>query len=110
MKHLFSTFLLLPLLYNAQTKAPSLYETERGRVFPSVAKYPGQRLERSGLVVVRRSLYGVTFKDTQIPETYKKAVEKFFKKAFKGYTALKTYRLKVERYEGSLWIEGVRID
>ncbi len=113
MTPLFSILLLFPLLFVAQAKdtlSGSLYEAKRGRVFPVVVKHPGQRLERSGVVVVRRSLYGLTFKDPQIPQVYKKAVKKFFKRRLKGYTDLKAYRLQIENYQGSLWIEGIRMD
>lgn len=101
MKHFLFLFLLI---------SGSALAQQRGQVFPRTAKAPTERTNEMGTIVVTKSLYGLKFEDNSIPEVYKEAVKTFFKETLKPpYKTMKTYRLKVAKKQGYIWIEGKKI-
>lgn len=85
---LFLTGSLSAQLYPVKSKA---------EVFNSRPSYPYENLDNSGLIVVKRTLYGLYFEDNKLSNDTKKRVEIFFKQSHKGYTDFKVYRLKIHR-------------
>lgn len=108
-KILLIILLVLPVFVAAQESRL------RGEVFKRRPDTPGENINKTGLIVVERTMYGLIFEDISIPEEAKNKVKRFFAlTVFRNeYQQFKTYRLKVERqtFDHSKWtIEGVRID
>ncbi len=110
MKSLFYILLLLfPLLGFSQSKInPSRYP---GEVFKHRPDFPGEDLDKSGLIVVTRIPH-LVFEDNTIPDAYKKMVQEFFSRVF--YNEFKKlnvkYHLRVEkRAFGDIYIENVKV-
>lgn len=101
-------FFYLPILLTL-CLATTAFSQERGRVFPRTPKTPMEQVNRNGKIVVRNTMYGLVFQDNEIPQAYKKAVQMFFKKRLNGYADIKTYTLKIENYQGYIWVEGYKI-
>ena len=75
-----------------------------GEVFKAYADHPTEDL-RESTIIVHRSLYRITFEDTDIPERYKKAVQEFFKRGFNGFSGTGKFELKVKKRDNDIYIE-----
>ncbi|MGO2294324.1 MAG: hypothetical protein ACTH5N_02615 [Psychroflexus halocasei] len=77
MKNIPYILLFLPLLTAAQ-----IYPQQtRGEVYKAYSNKPSQDL-RETTIEVKRTMYGLRFKDKDIPELDKNAVTIYFKKRF----------------------------
>ena len=79
-----------------------------GEVFKAYADHPTEDLRESNIVVYR-SLYRISFEDTDIPERYKKAVQEFFKRSYNGFSRTGKFELKVKKIENDIYIENRRM-
>ncbi|MGP1479330.1 MAG: hypothetical protein ACTTJI_06555 [Capnocytophaga sp.] len=106
-KIVYITLFMLPLVCIAQSSR------EEGKVFKTNRDYPTEDLDKSGEIVVTRTLYGLIFEDDKIHKEYKKMVERFFDKSFfsNKYDKLGVkYRLKVEKKAlGDIYIENEKV-
>jgi hypothetical protein len=97
--------LLFPILLLSQTNR----SRSKGHVFKSRPDTPYENVNNSGLVVVKKGVYGLTFEDRQLPESTKKRVENFFKRRLNGYTELKTYHLNIYKRQDKWYIDTTEI-
>lgn len=81
----------------------------KGEVFKNRPEKPYENTDYSGLVVVKKTMYGLDFEDRQIPDNVKIRVERFFKRRLNGYTDLKTYQLKVYKKRGKWYVGNTEI-
>ncbi|MEG2309769.1 hypothetical protein [Chryseobacterium sp.] len=79
---------------------------EKGKVFKLRPTYPYENLDNSGLIVVKRTMYGLYFEDNKLSDDTKKRIEKFFRQQNKGYTDFKTYHLKIRRKNNDWFIDN----
>lgn len=105
-KLLYIALFILPLVCIAQSSR------QKGQVFKTRPDYPMENLDKSGEIVVTRTMYRLVFEDDAIPDAYKKMVERFFSQVF--YNEYKKigvqYRLKVEkRAFGDIYIENQKV-
>lgn len=105
-KLLYISLLTLPLVCMAQSNR------QKGQVFKSLPDYPMENIDKSGEIVVTRTMYRLVFEDDTIPEGYKKMVERFFSQIssneFKRIGV--QYHLKVEkRAFGDIYIENQKV-
>lgn len=100
MKAIAYLFLLIPFFALAQSNVTR----NKTSIYKSVPTYPYEDINRSGTVVVVKSMYGVRFENNQVSEETKKAVKSFFKLRLNEYSKLKKYRLKVERLKDGIYI------
>lgn len=98
-------FILFPIVAFGQINAARA----KGEVFKHRPEQPYENIDKSGLVVVNKTMYGLTFKDNTIEDKYKNLVKRFFKQGFKGYSDLKTYALKIEKRQGDYYVENYLI-
>ena len=98
-------FLLHPLFLSAQAYS----NHGKGKVFKSYPEKPYEDVKRTGIIMVDKTLYGLKFKDSKLPQEVKNRVQKFFNKRYNGYTDLKTYELHIEDTVKGLKIEGYLI-
>ncbi len=103
MKYLLSILLLFPLCLFAQTR-------DKGEVFKHSPTKPYEDLNKSGVIVVTKGMYGLTFEDKQLPQKAKDKVVQFFAQRNNGYTELKKYTLKVENRQGVWYIENKKVE
>ena len=75
-KLLYISLLILPLVCIAQSSR------QKGQVFKTRPDYPMENLDKSGEIVVTRTMYRLVFEDDAIPDAYKKMVERFFSQVF----------------------------
>ena len=81
-------------------------------VFKSRPDYPMENLDKSGEIVVTRTMYRLVFEDDTIPDAYKKMVERFFRQVFSNeYKKIGVqYHLKIEkRAFGDIYIENEKV-
>ena len=89
-KLLYIALFILPLLCIAQSSR------QKGQVFKTRPDYPMENLDKSGEIVVTRTMYRLVFEDDAIPDAYKKIGVQ--------------YRLKVEkRAFGDIYIENQKV-
>jgi hypothetical protein len=105
-KLLYISLLILPLVCIAQSSR------QKGQVFKTRPDYPMENLDKSGEIVVTRTMYRLVFEDDAIPDAYKKMVGRFFNQVF--YNEYKKigvqYYLKVEkRAFGDIYIENQKV-
>ncbi|MGP1500767.1 MAG: hypothetical protein ACTTJM_03165 [Bergeyella cardium] len=98
-------FLLLPFLAVAQL-TPS---RTKGEVFKHRPDTPYEALNKSGLVFVKKGMYGLFFEDNNLSPEVRKKVQIFFDRRYNGYTDLKTYQLRIENTAKGWKIEGYLI-
>lgn len=103
MKNLLYISLFLPLLSAAQTYPKQV----RGEVYKAYASKPSQDL-RATTLEVKKTMYGLKFKDVAIPTLYKNAVATYFKERLNVKKSPGTYRLKIENRQGYIWVEGIK--
>lgn len=109
MKRLFYILLLFPLVLFSQSKTqPS---REKGEVFKHKANTPNEDLNKSGQIVVTRTLTRLVFDDPHISNEYKQLTEQFFKEVFDNQykTMNKKYHLSVEKRPDGIYIENVKV-
>jgi hypothetical protein len=105
MKNILYLFLFLPFIGAAQETPQQL----RGEVFRAYNSNPSQDT-RETTIEVTRTLYRFTYRDQEIDKEYKDAVELFFKRSFSNeYDRFGKYKLKLEKRQGYIWVEGRRI-
>lgn len=80
-----------------------------GEVFNIRPTYPYENLDNSGLIVVKRTMYGLYFEDNKLSNDTKKRVEIFFRQEHKGYTDFKVYRLIIHRKRDKWFIENHKL-
>ncbi|AZA90934.1 hypothetical protein EG343_09945 [Chryseobacterium nakagawai] len=80
-----------------------------GEVFKHRPDNPYENVDYSGLVVVKKAMYGLTFEDKELSSEVKKRVERFFKRRLNGYTELKTYQLRINKKRGKWYVDNVEI-
>ncbi|WP_187477834.1 hypothetical protein [Amniculibacterium sp. G2-70] len=95
-------FILFPFLLSAQSKTQPA--RSKGEVFKHRPEKPYENVNNTGLVVVTKGMYGLTFEDKQLSAETKKRVESFFKLRLNGYTDLKTYHLKIRKRQNKWYI------
>ncbi|WP_167336367.1 hypothetical protein [Chryseobacterium gallinarum] len=81
----------------------------KGEVFKHRPEKPTENLDYSGMIIVKKTMYGLVFADKQLSSEVKTRVEKFFKHRLNGYTDLKTYQLKVYRKHGKWYVDNTEI-
>lgn len=81
----------------------------KGEVFKSRPDKPYENTDYSGLVVVTKGTYGLTFEDRQLSADVKSRIETFFKRRLNGYTELKKYHLQVYKKLGKWYINNQEI-
>lgn len=81
---------------------------EKGKVFKSRPTYPYENINNSGLVIVKRTIYGLYFDDDKLSDSIKKRIEKFFRQQNKGYTDFKIYQLKIRRKNNDWFIDNYK--
>jgi hypothetical protein len=81
----------------------------KGEVFKHRPERPYENTDYSGEVVVKKSLYGLTFQDTSLSADVKNRIERFFKRRLNGYTELKTYQLQIYKKNGKWYVENTAI-
>lgn len=96
-------FLLFPLFLSAQSSRV------KGEVFKHRPERPYQDVKKTGLVVVKKGMYGLVFEDKNLSPEVRKKVQTFFNHRYNGYTELKTYELRVEDTPKGWRIEGYLI-
>jgi hypothetical protein len=102
--------LLLLIVFPLLTFAQVTPARSKGEVFKHRPEKPYEDIKKSGLIVVNKTTYGLTFKDNTINDKYKNLVKSFFKQGFSGYSALKPYSLKIEQRQGKYYIENHLIE
>lgn len=100
MKTITYFFLLIPFFALAQSNVTR----NKTSIYKSVPTYPYEDLNRSGTVVVIKSMYGLRFENNQVSEETKKIVKSFFKLRLNQYSKLKKYRLKVEKLKDGIYV------
>ncbi|WP_154656886.1 hypothetical protein [Epilithonimonas tenax] len=101
--------ILLLLFFSCSLSAQLYPKKAKGEVFNSKPTKPLENVNYSGLVVVKRSMYGLTFEDKNLSADVKNRIEKFFKKQYKGYTDFKIYSLNIYRKNSDWFIENHKI-
>ncbi|WP_148043584.1 hypothetical protein [Chryseobacterium sp. G0240] len=81
----------------------------KGEVFKHRPEKPTENINYSGLIIVKKTMYGLIFEDKQLSSEVKNRVERFFKRRLNGYTDLKTYQLKVYRKHGKWYVDNTEI-
>lgn len=81
----------------------------KGEVFKHHPEKPYENTDYSGLVVVKKTMYGLIFEDRQLSEDVKLRVEKFFKRRLNGYTDLKTYHVQIYKKRGKWYVGNTEI-
>lgn len=106
-KLLYIALFILPLVCIAQSSR------QKGQVFKTRPDYPMENLDKSGEIVVTRTMYRLVFEDDAIPDAYKKMTEKFMQSLLTNEKYKKRfvqYRLKVEkRAFGDIYIENQKV-
>lgn len=97
-------FILFPFLFFAQSKTQPA--RSKGEVFKHRPEKPYENVNNTGLVVVKKGMYGLTFEDNQLSSETKKRIERFFKLRPNGYTDLKTYHLKIRKLQNKWYIDN----
>jgi hypothetical protein len=106
MKKLVLFILLIPLVtFSAQVNS----SRGKGDVFKNRPDKPYENIDYSGLVVVTKGTYGLTFEDRQLSAGVKNRIETFFKRRLNGYTELKKYHLQVYKKLGKWYINNQEI-
>ncbi|MFL0063454.1 hypothetical protein [Tenacibaculum maritimum] len=100
MKSITFLFLLIPFFALAQNNVTR----NKTSIYKSVPTYPYEDLNRSGTIVVIKSMYGLKFENDQVSEETKKVVKSFFKLRLNQYSKLKKYHLKVEKLKDGIYI------
>ena len=95
----------MPLFLQAQINPAR----SKGEVFKHRPERPYENTDYSGLVVVNKTMYGLTFEDKQLPSDVKRRIEIFFKRRLNGYTEQKKYHLQVYKKSGKWYIENTEI-
>lgn len=96
----FLLFLLFPLFLSAQNSR------NKGEVFKHRPERPYEDVKKTGLIVVKKEVYGLHFEDKNLSQEAKNSVQKFFNQRYHGYTDLKTYQLRIEETPKGWKIEG----
>lgn len=100
----------LLLLFLSVSLSAQLYPIKsKGQVFNSKPSKPLENVNYSGVIVVKRSMYGLTFEDKNLPDDVKNRIEKFFKKQYKGYTDFKVYQLNIYRKNSDWFIDNHKL-
>lgn len=103
MRNILYILLFLPILTAAQISP----QQTRGEVYKAYASKPSENL-RENTLEVKKTMYGLRFKDRDLPELYKNAIAIYFKKRFKAKENFGFYRLKIANREGYIWVEGFK--
>ncbi len=96
-------FILLPFFLSAQANRP------KGEVFKSRPERPYEDIRKTGLVTVKKGMYGLVFEDKNLSPEVRKKVQIFFNRRYNGYTDLKTYELRIEDTPKGWKIDGYLI-
>ncbi|WP_131828248.1 hypothetical protein [Elizabethkingia occulta] len=81
----------------------------KGEVFKHRPDSPSENLNYSGLVVVKKTMYGLVYEDKKLPQSVKDRIEKFFKRRLNGYTDLGSYGLRIWQRSGKWYIDNTEI-
>lgn len=103
MKSVVILLILFPLFLSAQTNKG------KGEVFKSRPERPYENVKKTGLVVVKKGMYGLVFEDKNLSPEVRKKVQIFFNRRYNGYTDLKTYGLRIEDTPKGWKIDGYLI-
>lgn len=98
-------FFLSAVNFSAQVNS----SRSKGDVFKNRPDKPYENTNYSGLVVVTKGTYGLTFDDRQLSADVKNRIEQFFKRRLNGYTEPKIYHLRVSEKRGKWYIENTEI-
>lgn len=98
-------FLLLLLSWSLSAQSVR----QKGEVFKSRPTFPYENINNSGLIVVKKTMYGLYFEDNKLSDETKKRIEKFFNQQNKGYTDFKTYHLKIRRKNDDWFIDNFKL-
>lgn len=104
MKLIVLLFPLFPVLFFTQNKIQAV--KNRGEVFKHHPEHPYEDIKRTGIIVVKKGIYGLVFEDKYLSLEVRKKVQSFFNHRYYGYTDLKTYELHVEATPKGWKIEG----
>jgi hypothetical protein len=91
-------FLLFPLTIFSQ-ESKTMPARQKGNVFKSWATEPTENLNKSGLIIVEKTMYGLRFFDDKLDKKIKERIRKFFKQRYYGFSDLKKYELKIEKID-----------
>ena len=100
--------ILILVLFSISLSAQIYPSRNKGEVLKSKADRPMENIDKSGLIVVTKSMYGLTFEDKKLSEETKQRIEKFFRQQNKGYTNNQTYQLKIRRFKNDWYIENYK--
>lgn len=92
-------------LFNAQINPAR----SKGEIYKHRPEKPYENIDYSGLVVVKKTMYGLVFEDTQLSKEIKNRVEIFFKRRLNGYTELKTYQVRINKKRGKWYVNNTEI-
>ncbi|MCG8203225.1 hypothetical protein G1L01_11405 [Tenacibaculum finnmarkense] len=101
-------FLLFPLTIFSQ-ESKTMPARQKGNVFKSWATEPSENLNKSGLIIVEKTMYGLHFFDDKLDKKIKERIRKFFKQRYYGFSDLKKYELKIEKIGSDWFIDNNKI-
>jgi len=105
----FNAVFISALLFAVNFSAQVNPSRGKGEVFKSRPDKPYENTDHSGLIVVTKGAYGLTFEDRQISADIKSRIDRFFKRRLNGYTDLKKYHLRVYEKRGKWYIDNTEI-
>jgi hypothetical protein len=108
-KCVFKTVLIMFFLAAVNFSAQVNPSRSKGEVFKNRPDKPYENTNYSGLIIVLKGNYGLTFEDRQLSADVKNRIEKFFKRRLNGYTELKKYHLRVYEKRGKWYIDNTEI-
>jgi hypothetical protein len=105
----FTLLLLIITVSVFSQESKTMPARAKGEVFKSRPTRPNENLNKSGLVVVEKRMYGIYFIDNQLNDTVKERVRKFFRERYNGFTELKKYELKIEKRGSDWYIDNKKV-
>lgn len=78
----------------------------KGEVFKHCPERPYEDVKTTGIIVVKKGIYGLVFEDKYLSLEARKKVQSFFNRRYYGYIDLKTYKLRIEDTPKGWKIEG----
>jgi len=97
-------------LFLFATLSAQLYPLKnKGDVFNSKPSKPLENIDKTGLIVVKRTLYGLYFEDRNLSDETKNRITVFFNHQYRGFTDFKTYRLTIYRKKNIWYIDNHKL-
>ncbi len=103
------SFVMFLLFCSAGVSAQVNPSRSKGEVFKHQPDKPYENTDYSGLIVVKKTMYGLTFEDSQLSSEIKHRIERFFKRRLNGYTELKTYQIRIIKKHSKWYVDNIEI-